>query len=305
MSNKIIRFGITLLAAGLSACSLIQPPATLDPNALATSVSGTLTAVPVVRTLPPEATGTVEPAGPTTEPAASDTALPATSTDLPQASATPTPLPSDTPAATPTVGPTSTLPAGDIRNTLGNPTYRDTLSAGNNWPLGADDFTSAKVEDGELHLTGLSTIDGWRLTWPLVKDFYLEMSVSTGNCTGSDRYGLMARVPDKTAADRGYLFGLTCDGRYSLRSWNGPTETMTQLINLTSSTAIVSGSQKVNRVGLWAKGEQLALYVNGTLLTQIQDSAFVKEGAFGIFVGARQTENFTIHVDEIAYWENP
>lgn len=305
MSKKTIRFGITLLAAGLSACSLIQPTATLDPNALATSVSGTLTAVPVVRTLPPEATATEVPASPTTEPEVSATALPATSTELPQASATPTPQSSETPTSGPTPGPTSTLPAGDIRSTLGNPTYRDTLSAGNNWPLGADDFTSAKVENGELHLTGLTTTDGWRLTWPLVKDFYLEMSVRTGNCTGNDRYGLMVRVPDKTAADRGYLLGITCDGRYSLRAWDGPKETMTQLINLTSSTAIVSGSQATNRVGLWAKGEQLALYVNGTLLAQFQDSAFVKEGAFGIFVGARQTENFTIHVDEIAYWENP
>lgn len=292
---------ITVAVLLLTACSAIQPPATLDSNVLATSVAGTLTAVPP-RTLPPEPSETEPPTAVPQE--ATATEPPATATEPAEPTAT-TPAPSDTPSASLTAGPTSTLPAGDIRSTLGNPTFRDTLASGNNWPLGEDSFTRARVEEGELHLTGLSTVDGWRLSWPVIQDFYLEMTVRTGSCSGNDRYGLMARVPDRTAADRGYLFGFSCDGRYSLRAWHGPSETMTQLINLTASSAINSGSQQVNRIGLWIDGEQLALYANGTLLTQIEDDTYTQEGSFGIFVGARQTENFTIHVDEIAYWANP
>jgi hypothetical protein len=152
-------------------------------------------------------------------------------------------------------------------------------------------------------MTGLTTTDGWRLTWPVVDDFYLEMTVAAGTCTGSDHYGLMVRVPDRSAADRGYLVGLTCDGRYSLRAWDS--ETMTSLVASTASDAIHSGSEQENRLGLWAQGERLGLYANGSLLTQIEDDTFTEEGSFGIWVGARQTENFTIHVDEIAYWDNP
>ncbi len=283
------------LALGLGACSAIGAPATLDSNALATVVSGTLTAVPT-RPLLPEATATELPPIPTEAPPEA-TATPEVET------ITPSPQPTDTQVPTSTAGPTSTLPAEDVRGTLGNPTWSDPLTSGNNWPLGEDSFTRARVEDGELHMTGLTTTDGWRLTWPVVHNFYLEMTVRTGSCSGNDHYGLIARVPDRSAADHGYLFGFTCDGRYSLRAWDG--EEMTSLVAPTASTAIIAGSDKVNRIGLWAKGEQLGLYANGSLLTQIEDGTFTEEGSFGIFVGARQTDEFTIHVDEIAYWDNP
>jgi len=85
--------------------------------------------------------------------------------------------------------------------------------------------------------------------------------------------------------------------------WDG--ETMTNLLTPTESAAILAGSEKENRLGIWARGEKLGLYANGLLLREIEDDTFVKEGSFGIWVGARQTENFTIHVDEIAYWDNP
>ncbi len=283
------------MALGLGACSAIGAPATLDSNALATVVSGTLTAVPT-RPLPPEETATELPLIPTEAPPEA-TATPEVE------NITPSPQPTNTQVPTSTAGPTSTLPAEDVRGTLGDPTWIDSLTSGNNWPLGEDTFTRAHVEDGELHMTGLTTTDGWRLTWPVVRDFYIEMTVRTGNCSGNDHYGLMARVPDRSAADHGYLFGFTCDGRYSLRAWDG--EEMTSLVAPTASTAIIAGSDKVNRIGLWAKGEQLGLYANGSLLTQIEDGTFTEEGSFGIFVGARQTDEFTVHVDEIAYWDNP
>jgi len=283
------------LALGLGACSAIGAPATLDSNALATVVSGTLTAVPT-NPLPPEATATEQPLIPTEAPPEA-TATPEVET------ITPSPQLTDTQVPTSTAGPTSTLPAEDVRGTLGNPTWSDPLTSGNNWPLGEDSFTRARVEDGELHMTGLTTTDGWRLTWPVVRNFYLEMTVRTGSCSGNDHYGLMARVPDRSAADHGYLFGFTCDGRYSLRAWDG--EEMTSLVAPTASTAIIAGSDKVNRIGLWAKGEQLGLYANGSLLTQIEDGTYIEEGSFGIFVGARKTDEFTVHVDEIAYWDNP
>jgi len=295
--NKRLLLPTAALALGLGACSAIGSPATatLDSNALATIVSETLTAVPT-RPLPPEATATGLPLIPTEAP-------PEATATTEVETATPSPQPTDTPVPTSTAGPTSTLPAEDVRGTLGTPTWHDPLTSGNNWPLGEDEFTRARVEDGELHLTGLTTTDGWRLTWPVVRDLYLEMTVRTGNCSSNDHYGLMARVPDRSAADRGYLFGFTCDGRYSLRAWDG--EDMTSLVAPTASAAIVAGSDKVNRIGLWAKGEQLGLYANGSLLTQIEDDTFTEEGSFGIFVGARQTDEFTVHVDEIAYWDNP
>lgn len=306
MNAKLVRLAAGLMALVLGACSVVQPSATIDPNALATSVSGTLTAAPT-QVLPAAATDTAPPPSPSeAPPEPSATSEPEiTTTPSPSAAALSTGTPTKPPPPSPTSGPTSTLPAGDVLGELGDPTWRDTLEVSSNWPLGEDSFTRAELAAGELRLTGLTPTDGWRLSWPTVQDFYLEMTVRTGDCSGNDRYGLMLRVPDLSAADRGYLAAFTCDGRYSLRAWNGETETMTSLIGPTASVAIVAGSQQENRIGIWAEGEQLALYANGTLLSQVQDDLFTGAGSFGIFVGARQTEEFTIYVDQIAYWDSP
>ena len=282
---------LLILLAGLFGVSCSGPttPEIQEADALATTVSLTLTALPTVTSPPPTETQIPTEIPPTQVP--------------PTETPTDTPLPSETPTHTPTPGPTSTLPPDDILNGLGGPTWRDDFSTGDNWPLGEDDFTRARVEDGELHMTGLTTTDGWRLTWPVVDDFYLEMTVRTGDCSSSDHYGLIIRVPDRSAADNGYLAGFSCHGRYSLRAWDG--ETMDGLLPPAENEAIVPGSDQVNRLGFWAKGDRLALYANGILLREIRDSTFLEEGSFGIWVGARQTEHFTIHVDEIAYWDNP
>jgi hypothetical protein len=292
---------LALAALALPGCSALATQTAPPADELATRVSGTLTSLPPAITLPPETvapptipaeiapTATLEPT------AAPPTEVPPTATFTPEPSVTP--LPSFTPLAT------QTLTVGDPRAQLGNPAWRDPFDNGGNWPLGEDSFTRAEVEDGDLVMTGRTTTDGWRLTWPEVQDFYLEMSVETGSCTGNDHYGLIARVPDLHEASQGYLFGVSCDGRYSLRTWDG--ETMTSLIPLTASASIVAGSDKTNRLGLLADGDRLVLYANGVQLREFQDDTFTEAGSFGIFVGARQTSEFTIRVSEIAYWENP
>jgi hypothetical protein len=196
-----------------------------------------------------------------------------------------------------------TVVAGDPRTSLGEPAWRDRFTSTSNWNLGEDSFTRIEIEDEELVLTGLSSSDGWRLTWPEVKDFYLEATFRTGTCSGNDHYGLMFRVPDRHAADEGYLLGLTCDGRFWLRQWDG--ENMDTIVPLTANPAIVQGSDKTNRLGVWADGETLRLYANGKPLDEATDDSLTDKGAYGVFVGARQTDDFKIYVSEIAYWDLP
>ncbi len=272
------------LAIGLTGC-LPQPasPVNLD-DQVSTSVSGTLTAEAPLPTAPAPMT---------------DTPLP-TATEVPTL-APPTATPSPTPTASPPN--TGTPVAGDPRTTLGQPTWRDTFDSPSGWNLGEDSFAKLEIQDGELFLTGLSTADGWRLTSPEVDDVYLEATTKTQTCQGSDEYGLMFRVPDFHAADKGYLFGFTCDGRYFLRTWDG--QDMNTLIPSTASSAIQAGGDKANRIGVWTEGEELSLYANGTLLVKISDDTFTDKGGFGFFIGARKTENFKIGSSEIAYWDLP
>ncbi len=281
---------VIILAALLAACALPQP-ATPTPfgDAIATQVAVLLTASPaVINTQPAVVTATLPPA-PTT-------AAPATETPIP-----PTAEPSLTPTLTSTPKPTATLSGEDPRQALGDPTFQDTkFKEDTNWGSAwKDDFTQGEFKNNELVLTSIG-VDGWTVSWPKISDFYIEMTATTGDCSGMDRYGLIVRVPE--SFDTGYLYGFTCDGQYSLRVWDQAKKQYTYLIKWTHSDEITTGSNQTNRLGLKVIGDKFSLYANGHLIDSATDSRFDK-GRFGPFIGHAATEDFTIYIKEIAYWD--
>lgn len=317
MRTRII--GMLILTVLLGGCGLLGQRATPSDAEMATQVAQILTAMPTPTAPPLEPTPTqplptvVLTEEPTVAPPAeTPTPLPIEPTATPPAYPPPeTVVPTATATVTVTTQPTPTFaftpPATDPVLKLGNATWTDNMDNDRNWPTGADQYTSVEFRDGVMRLTGLTTTDGWRMTWPKVADFYLEATFRTGECKGSDRYGLFFRVPILNTPDRGYLFGLACDGKYALRRWDASVGTrgeMITLVNWKASDAINAGPNQVNRLGVMAIRDRYALYVNGVLLTEVRDDRFL-EGYFGVFVGARETENFTIQVDQIRYWENP
>ncbi len=312
--KTIIPLIVTMIL--LAGCGqLLQPMPTPDESAMATQVAAILTTMPTATVAAP-----VEPTQPLPTIQPTETLMPPTEEvkeAQPSPTATPeaTPLPTETaqpsPTATPTLQPTPTLAftpsPNDPVNRLGNPSWVDNMDRDNNWPTGSDQFTDIGFSDGVLYLKGLSTTDGWRLTWPELTNFYLEMTFQTDDCSANDRYGMIARVPESRNPDRGYLLGLTCDGRVSLRRWNasiGANGEMVNLIPWTAKAAVKAGDNQTNRLGLMAIGDRLIVYVNGELIGEVKDDTFPK-GYFGVFVGARDTANFTIKVDQVRYWENP
>ena len=105
-------------------------------------------------------------------------------------------------------------------------------------------------------------------------------------------------------ANKGYFFGVTCDGRYNLHARDFEEDSDTVLINLTSGSGIVPGPYQTNRLGVRAEGEKIALYANGTLLQEISDSTY-GAGNFGAFVAANETTGFTVWMEEISLWNVP
>ncbi|MCL4560260.1 MAG: hypothetical protein M1281_06575 [Chloroflexi bacterium] len=302
------------LALLLAGCALpmqpvVTPTSTTSTGQIQTQVSYMLTQLPTETapiSITPAAPTMVIPA-PTFTPVVAPTTAPVvTITETPtiQPVNSPTPAPTLAPSATPisTATPAVTSPATDPRLKLGVPTWEDKFANGNNWDLSEGEHTNASLESGGMQLTGLTPLDGWRITWPEIQNFYLEATIKPGTCSGTDRYGLIFRVPDLKTANQGYLFGLTCDGHYSLRKWDG--KNMTELITWQTSAAIHSGSNQTNRLGILAVGNHLSLYVNGVFLNDTTNNAYA-QGGFGFFVGANKTPDFSILISDVAYWENP
>jgi hypothetical protein len=186
---------------------------------------------------------------------------------------------------------------------LGEPDWQDTFKNASNWPIYTDEHVKMRItDDNKLEMISLQADkwESWMLTQPLLENFYLETIATLGECAGLDRYGLMLRATPN--AKKGYFYGLTCDGHYSFRIWNG--ETFVMLTAWTSSELINTGEGATNVLGIHVEGDQFRLYVNDQPLTTVQDDTFT-EGLFGLFVGGPNTAGFKVWFDEISYWELP
>lgn len=301
--KKLILISIFILAFVLSGCNLpgFQIDAEVDPdNAMATEIARILTGTPIQieLTTAPEEIEQPETPEETEEIQPTEAELPEPEEPVETEAPTATPAPTDTSVP----APTATLTDTDPTRTLGDPDWVDNMNNSDGWPTGLDKYTAIKFENGFLKLTAGTDVDGWRVTWPTISDFYLETTLQSPECEGNDHFGLMFRVPADSQAGKGYLFGITCDGSYSLRRWDGTV--MYSLVALTAHDSIQEGANVVNKLGVMARGASLAFYINGQKVREISDSNYL-EGRFGIFVGGTNVDDLTVWVDQIRYWDKP
>ncbi len=198
------------------------------------------------------------------------------------------------------------------------------------WPTGSDLYTSAAFVNGKQSVQALTTKDGWRMANPKGHDFaniYLEATINTGDFCHTDvagmadHYGVIVRVPVLQQPWQGYLMSFNCNGQYSLRSWNwdgmdARRQEMRMLIDWTTpktadnKNPINAGVRTTNRMGIMTIGSRLRLYANGTFLAEYDTNTnanipHLSSGFFGVFVGSRTNQKFTIWVDEMSFWDNP
>lgn len=263
----------------LTSCNFPLTQSTPDPALVATGVAATLTSASPVSTSTPQ--------------------------NQPTSSLPTVALNTLEPSATPTTTPTATTPPGDPRLTLGTPEFTDTFNSGTSFGLAAepyeDDAVIIEVNNGAMQFTSFKVNAGkrWRLTSRNPQNFYLEGTFRTASCSGDDQYGLVFRAP--TYSDGvGYYFGVTCNGKYYLQLMDA-SDTIT-IVNLTVDSNILSGSGKVNRLGVRAENESIKLYINGNLIKELSDNGLISQGYIGAFTAAYDDPGLTIQLEEISLW---
>lgn len=301
----------------LSACTRTQstpPPEAVGPSPTA----GVLTQLPdaiasqtaaptVAEVVPTEARPdpTEVPAVPTEEP----TLEPPTPTEEPSAGVTL--VPKDQP--TETTEPTSAPPGEkfDPTETYGTPTFLDPMNTANsgNWKSGGSfpntEFIQISLENDNLYVTGKKPgFSTWFFSWPTLTDFFMQMEVKTGECSGRDEYGLIVRGPaHKAGVSYGYIIAFNCDGHYRVTRLNSVDPyNATDLVSLKESDYIQTGSDQKNVIGIRAKGQKLTVYANGYQIAEIKDASF-SQGRYGVFVQAVETINYTYRPVQIAWWD--
>lgn len=184
---------------------------------------------------------------------------------------------------------------------LGTATWTDNMDTSTYWYLLDTANTKFTQGDGKLVMTAKSPSSGdeWGLSnKPALKDYYLQATFITGGaCSGLDHYGLLARAPDPNS---GYVLEFSCDGHYRLYKWDGKNYTALQEWHTTSN--IHTGANQTNIMGIWMKDSTLRVYANGFKLAEFTDSTY-NQGQFGLVIGSTDTNNLTINVDQVAYWD--
>ncbi|MBI5353475.1 MAG: hypothetical protein HZB50_12615 [Chloroflexi bacterium] len=207
-------------------------------------------------------------------------------TPTPAPTATETPLPSPTidwfpPSETPTreVFPTNP-PTPEMRPGLGATILTDDFSTSTLWDIAASDEASAGIDSNSLLIAAQSGVYMTSLRHDLVlDDFYAEITARTSLCRGNDDYGILVRANGGTY----YRFALSCNGKvHADRMNNG--------IRVTLQPAILSGDVPSAapgevRIGVWAVGREMRLFLNGHYQFSLREASFPR-GTLGVFVNS-------------------
>lgn len=197
---------------------------------------------------------------------------------------------------------TAALSADDPRSSLGSPTWSDRFDGNPHFGVFTDENVRVEQKDHSLVMTALQPNGwhSWTMSSPTLDNFYLEATTTTSTCSGKDRYGLFFRAPDP---NQGYFLSFTCEGNFAIRKWDGSAFT-DLLISSSPSAAINPGGNQTNRIGIKAVNHSLTIFANGVNIGETQDTS-ISQGTFGLLIAAYATQNFTVKVTEVDYWDLP
>lgn len=210
-------------------------------------------------------------------------ALNATSTPI---VLTETPLPTATivwfpPSVTPSPQAFSTYPpTPEMRPGLGTTFLTDEFTDRSLWDIAASDQASAAIDNNQLTLGAQSKVYMISLRHELVlDDYYAEITARPNLCRADDSYGILVRA--NTLAY--YRFALSCNGTIGAERRSVGTRQLLQAPLLSGD--VPPGAPGEVRIGIWAVGNEMRLFLNGRYQFSISDSNYTS-GTLGVFVNS-------------------
>lgn len=213
------------------------------------------------------------------------------------------PLPSPTivwfpPSATPSPQAFFTRsPTPEMRPGLGDSILADDFSRPSLWDVATSDQASSAVANRQLTLAAQP---GFYITSfrkeVVLSDFYAEITASPSLCRGPDSYGMLVRAN----AVAYYRFGLSCDGTvHAERISVGTRQILSEPV---ASGDAPPGAPGQVRIGVWAVGSDMRLFLNGRYQFSVRESNY-PTGTVGVFVSAAGSTAVTVKFSDLAIQE--
>jgi hypothetical protein len=222
--------------------------------------------------------------------------------------------PTAAPVPTVTATPTATIvwfPPSATATLLQVPTYTGTpvMSPGvgtrilsdnflddSPWDTAVSDNASAAISMNRLSLAVQPGyyLSSMRRELPL-SDFYAEITARPSLCRGDDNYGVIARGVGSSF----YRFVLTCNGEIRAERISGGTRL--PIYDPVPSGDVARPPQEV-RIGIWAVGEEMRLFLNDRYQFSVRDPKF-PIGAFGVFVRSNGEEPVSVTFSDFEVYD--
>jgi hypothetical protein len=204
--------------------------------------------------------------------------------------ATPPPTVTQTPPQTPTIvwfpaSPTSTQLAfptytatPEMNPGIGSVTLNDDFSEDSAWDTGVSNRGSAAISRNRLTLAAEpgAYLESLRRELTL-GNFYAEITARPSLCRGDDTYGILVRGIGLNY----YRFILSCNSQVSSERVNAGVKLL--IHEPVTSGDAPRGAPGEVRIGVWAVGSDIRLFLNGRYQFSINDKSF-PSGALGVFV---------------------
>jgi hypothetical protein len=166
-----------------------------------------------------------------------------------------------------------------------------------NWLTEADDMgmTAVLSERMLIEVNAANTIQYTTLQEQPFADFILEIEATQLAGGQESSFGVFFRMQ---SAQEFYRFDITGNGRYTIERHNANGTWSRFVEDWPTSTAIKQGYNVTNLLRIYAEGPAIAVYANGELLHQFNDSAYT-EGDIALTGGTFGQPGLSVSFDNL------
>lgn len=185
----------------------------------------------------------------------------------------------------------------EMRPGLGETNLRDSFSDADVWDTATSDQGSASVERSRLTLAVQSEVYLISLRRYLdVSNFYAEITARPNLCRGDDDYGILIRAN----AVAYYRFALTCNGMaHAERVRFNNIQVLQKPV---ASGDVPPGAPGEVRIGVWAVGTEMRLFLNGRFQFAVNDPSYAG-GTIGLFARSSGDTPVTVNFTDLTVQE--
>jgi hypothetical protein len=180
-----------------------------------------------------------------------------------------------TPTATQLISPSPVPPTQAPPPSVGDLIFQDNFTNHNLWTSGklTVGIIAYGIEELDLAISEPHGVLISQRSEPVLTDFYLEVTAEPSLCLNGDNYGIQFRM---SSPGDFYRYIISCQGKIRLERLKGGVGQV--LLDWSNSAQAMPNPSGTYRLGIWAKGKELKLYLNGMLQFSATDDSLASGG---------------------------